>query len=135
MIKIKLDLTSLHNFKGNTKKNNISCEINIYFFCQYFIPKTYLLNENNTHFDDTGFTGQYQKEVYMLARDILRKMTKYGSSRKKLTAIDVGCGSGWKLVNYLSKEFRTVGIDTEPALSFLKKTYPNQVKILLYFLA
>jgi len=95
---------------------------------QYFLPKSYKTNENNTHFDDTGFTGQYQKEVYMLARDILRKMSRFGKNRaEKLTAIDVGCGSGWKLVNYLSEEFRTVGIETEPALSFLRKTYPNQV--------
>jgi hypothetical protein len=43
---------------------------------QYFLPKSYVINENNTHFDDTSFTGQYQKEVYMLARSILRKMTK-----------------------------------------------------------
>jgi hypothetical protein len=26
-------------------------------------------------------------------------------------------------------DFRTIGIDTEPALSFLKKTYPDQVNI------
>ena len=98
------------------------------FLIQYFLPKTYQANENNTHFDDTGFTGQYQKEVYMLTREILRSMTKFGTVQgKKLTAIDVGCGSGWKLVNYLSGEFRTVGIETEPALSFLRKTYPNQV--------
>ncbi len=62
---------------------------------QYFIPNTYKINENNTHFDDTSFTGQYQKEVYMLARDILRKMTRMGKNEgQKLTVIDVGCGSG-----------------------------------------
>ncbi len=44
-----------------------------------------------------------------------------------MIAIDVGCGSGWKLVNYLSGEFHTIGIETEPALSFLRKTYPDQV--------
>jgi hypothetical protein len=92
---------------------------------QYFLPKSYQINFNNTHFDDTSFTGQYQKEVYMLARGLLRKLGEH--SRTKLTAIDVGCGSGWKLVNYLSGEFRTVGIETEPALSFLRKTYPDQV--------
>ena len=90
------------------------------------MPSTYIINENSTHFDDTGFTGEFQKEVYMLARTILRKMSKSQSNRK-LLAIDVGCGSGWKLVNYLSREFHTIGIETEPALSFLKKTYPEQV--------
>ncbi len=42
-------------------------ELNFLTF-QYFLPKTYLINEDTTHFDDTGFTGQYQKEVYMMAR-------------------------------------------------------------------
>ena len=97
-------------------------------FFQYYLPVSYVINPNNTHFDDTGFTGQYQKEVYMLARDLLKKMSKLPeNSGRKLTVIDVGCGSGWKLVNYLSKEFKTIGIETEPALSFLRKTFPDQV--------
>ena len=45
-----------------------------------------------------------------------------------MTLIDVGCGAGWKLVNFLSKEFRTIGMETEPAISFLKKTYPELVR-------
>ena len=97
-------------------------------FSQYFLPKSYKINNNNTHFDDTGFTREWQKEVYMLAREILRKVTKI--SGEKMTVIDVGCGSGWKLVHYLSNEFKTVGIETEPALSFLRKTYPEQVKLI-----
>lgn len=51
----------------------------------------------------------------------------YKSGGRKLITIDVGCGSGWKLVKYLSEEFHTIGIETEPALSFLRKTYPEQV--------
>ncbi len=27
-------------------------------------------------------------------------------------------------------DFRTIGIETEPSLSFLKKTYPDEVNIL-----
>ena len=119
------------------------------------MPKSYSINANNSHFNDTGLTGEYQKEVYLLSRDVLRKMAKLNNNNNKnndnqnnnyndnyeknddnnignknrsvLTAIDVGCGSGWKLVKYISEEFRTIGIDTEPALSFLKKKYPNQV--------
>ena len=97
-------------------------------FFQYYLPVSYVINPNNTHFDDTAFTGQYQKEVYMLARDLLRKMSKLPENNgRKLNVIDVGCGSGWKLVNYLSKEFKTIGIETEPALSFLRKKFPDQV--------
>jgi hypothetical protein len=140
------------------------------------LPKSYSINANNSHFNDTGLTGEYQKEVYLLSRDLLRKMAKLNNNdndndnnnnnnnykndnnindkntngnkndnnndnndnndnnidnnnkdRSVLTAIDVGCGSGWKLVKYISEEFRTIGIDTEPALSFLKKKYPKQV--------
>ena len=59
-------------------------------------------------------------------RGLLRKLSK--TQREPLRVIDVGCGSGWKLVNYLSKEFTTIGIETEPALSFLRRTYPDLVK-------
>lgn len=38
--------------------------------------------------------------------------------------IDIGCGSGYKLVKYLH-EFDIIGIETEPCYSYLKYTYPN----------
>ena len=99
-----------------------------FLYCfQYYLPISYVINPNNTHFDDTTFTDGWQKEVYMLARDLLRKMSNLPeNSGRKLTVIDVGCGSGWKLVNYLSKEFKTIGVETEPALTFLRNTYPDQ---------
>jgi hypothetical protein len=50
---------------------------------------------------------------------------------KKLTVIDVGCGAGWKLVHYLAKEFKTIGVETEPAISFLRKTYPDLVMMIM----
>lgn len=39
--------------------------------------------------------------------------------------VDIGCGSGYKLVNILGK-FNTVGIETEPCYSFLKSKYPDR---------
>ena len=51
------------------------------------------------------------------------------NSERKLTVIDIGCGSGWKLVNYLSKEFETIGIETEPAISFLREKYPDKASL------
>ena len=50
-----------------------------------------------------------------------------GKTRGKV--VDIGSGSGFKLVKYLSKEFETIGIETEPAISHLRKTYPDQVWI------
>ena len=99
-------------------------------FCQYLLPKSYTINGNNTHFDDTKLTEQYQKEVYALARNILRKVAALKTnSGRKLTVIDIGCGSGWKLVNYLSREFETIGIETEPAISFLREKYPDKASL------
>ena len=60
------------------------------------------------------------QDVYLTALHLMRK-----SSDGNGKVIDVGCGSGYKLVHYISKEFQTLGIETEPALSFLRKTYPN----------
>ena len=39
--------------------------------------------------------------------------------------IDIGCGTGFKLIKYLG-EFDTIGYETEPSIDFLKKTYPNR---------
>jgi len=38
--------------------------------------------------------------------------------------IDIGCGSGYKLIKYLGK-YETIGYETEPCISFTKKTYTN----------
>ena len=84
---------------------------------------------NNSHFDDIPYQhGDFQKEIYLLAKDLLRKLSKLKVNRgRKVTVIDVGCGAGWKTVHHLSKEFKTIGIETEPALSFLRRTYPTEV--------
>ena len=39
--------------------------------------------------------------------------------------IDLGCGSGYKLINKLGN-FDTIGIEVEPAYSWLKKKYPER---------
>jgi 16S rRNA A1518/A1519 N6-dimethyltransferase RsmA/KsgA/DIM1 with predicted DNA glycosylase/AP lyase activity len=70
----------------------------------------------------------FQEEVYLLAKYLLQQMSKQKfNAGRKLTVIDVGCGAGYKTVHVLSKEFRTIGVETEPALSFLRKTYPDLV--------
>lgn len=60
---------------------------------------------NNSHFDDTRMTDEYQKDVYTLAKLLLRKMAlKMRVSGKDMDVIDVGCGSGWKLVHLISRK-------------------------------
>ena len=62
--------------------------------------------------------------MYLLARYIMRKASKQAGK-----VVDIGCGSGYKLVNYISGEFETIGVETEPAISHLRKSYPNEVWI------
>lgn len=66
----------------------------------------------------TQSTDEWQKEVYQLANDI--------ASENKYTAIlDVGCGSGYKLVTILG-QFNTVGIEVNPTFEWLQKKYPHK---------
>lgn len=70
------------------------------------------------HFDDTGNTDGWQREVYeaaaaLMAREGLRRV------------YDVGCGSGFKLIKYLG-EYETVGFDMPQTVEFLRRTYPDR---------
>lgn len=66
---------------------------------------------------------EYQRSVYKLAGDL-------ASAMNNPTILDVGCGSGSKLINMLGN-YSTVGIEIEPTYSWLVKTYPKR-KWLLY---
>lgn len=72
------------------------------------------------HFDDMPNEDGWQKEVYLLAKSI---MHKYGLEK----IADVGCGSGYKLINYFPVGFETVGYEIEPTFSKLKEKYPDRV--------
>lgn len=84
----------------------------------YFLKKGYISRTTYTHFDDTPFKDEYQDDVYYAAWEF--------ASRNGFTKIgDLGCGSGYKLIKYFS-DVDTIGLEIEPTLSFLKKTYPNR---------
>jgi len=68
-------------------------------------------------FDDTSNTDEWQKDVYLMAKNILVE-------KKYKSVIDVGCGSAYKLINYLS-EYKTTGIEVGDTFNWLKKTYPE----------
>lgn len=70
------------------------------------------------YFDDTGLADEYQKEVYLRAAEIAKK-------EGVETIYDVGCGSGYKLLNYLG-EYDTTGFDVPETLEFLRRTYPHR---------
>ena len=68
--------------------------------------------------DATLSTDEWQKEVYQLAAEIAKR-------NNFQTVIDVGCGSGYKLVNMLA-EFDTTGIEVNPTFDWLTKNYPRR---------
>jgi hypothetical protein len=68
-------------------------------------------------FDDTSNTDEWQKEVYLLAASLLKEKGVH-------SVVDVGCGSGYKLVNYFNG-FQTKGIEIKPIYEWLKTKYPD----------
>jgi 2-polyprenyl-3-methyl-5-hydroxy-6-metoxy-1,4-benzoquinol methylase len=77
----------------------------------------YGINNTPAHHNDIVWKDEYQKEVYLFCRDFMKK-------NNLNSVIDVGCGSAYKLTTILS-EFNTIGVETEPCYTYLKKTYPN----------
>lgn len=72
------------------------------------------------HFDDTSNKAEHQRPVYELAQKIM-------TQNHYTYVVDVGCGSGFKLINLMSPTFLKVGIEVEPTLSWLRLTYPDMM--------
>src|SRR3990170_2791407 len=70
---------------------------------RYAIHPGYDHRSEIAYFDDTENTDNWQREVYERARDL-------AAEQDLQTVYDVGCGSGYKLVEMLGK-FDTTGID------------------------
>lgn len=87
----------------------------------YGIRNDYIINSNPKHHIDIYWKDEAQDEVYSYAKNICEK-------NKFETIVDIGCGSGYKLIKYFN-ELNTIGIETEPCLSFLKKQYPQKTWI------
>lgn len=85
----------------------------------YYLPEDYQINSNPDRWDDRGMTDEWQREVYLMAYAI-------ATATKARMVLDVGCGSGFKTVNYLGSFMAVVGVEIEPALSFLRETYPDR---------
>lgn len=84
---------------------------------KFFIKKGYHHANSIIDFDDTSNTDEWQKEVYLLAKNILEE-------KKYRSVIDVGCGSAYKLINYLGS-YQMAGIEVGETLNWLKKNYPE----------
>lgn len=88
---------------------------------RYSISRGYIHRKDNYHFDDTQNTDMWQKEVYQKAKEIMVE-------NNFTSIIDFGCGSGFKLIKYLS-EYETTGIEISPTYEFLTKKYSNKTWI------
>lgn len=85
----------------------------------YFLPSGYSIRAENAFFDDTKLKDEWQREVYLYASNVMKV-------EGLKTVCDLGCGSGFKLIEYLG-DFDTIGIDLEPTVAFLRTHYPNRV--------
>ena len=71
--------------------------------------------------DDTKksyVSANWQRRVYELARE-------YADSKKFKKILDIGTGSGYKLIKYFNN-FETLGIDLLPTVDWLKKKYSDR---------
>lgn len=85
----------------------------------YCIRESYRSRDRENHWDDTHLKDEWQREVYLMAAAVM-------ATNGYKTVYDVGCGSAWKLVNYLG-HYHTVGWDVPKTVEWLRKTYPGRV--------
>jgi hypothetical protein len=106
------------NFNSHVNSKHSIFSIDEKNIDKYCMPKKYYARINNRHYVDLDCTDEYQKEVYVYANKIMKN-----NNFKKI--IDVGCGSGYKLVHYLSN-YETIGYETQPCIDHLRKKYPTR---------
>jgi len=82
----------------------------------YYVKSGYKSRDSYFHYDDMQEEDKWQLEVYLHAYSIMKKngFTK---------AVDFGCGSGFKLINYLG-EFETIGYELIDNVVKLREKYP-----------
>lgn len=85
---------------------------------KYCIKRFYTSRESYFHYDDSQEEDKWQLEIYLYAYHMMKK---HGLS----TVLDVGCGSGYKLVKYLG-DFNTIGSELNVNLKMLKNRYPER---------
>jgi 2-polyprenyl-3-methyl-5-hydroxy-6-metoxy-1,4-benzoquinol methylase len=82
------------------------------------LPKCYQSRLDNADFDDTPFADEYQRNVYEYAAR-LAKLRGYRN------IVDIGCGSGFKLVKHFS-DVNTIGLDIPKTIEYCRQKYPHR---------
>lgn len=84
----------------------------------YFIKQNYTHRDSEIYFNDTNLKDEWQDDVYKTAK-------RYFSDNNLSSVIDLGCGSGYKLIKYFDEE-KTLGIDLPQTVEWLRKKYPDK---------
>ena len=108
----KWEFDYIEKVKNFVKKQNIET------LKSYKIQEGYTHRLHPGHHDDSNWEDQSQYEVYQYC-------AKFMELNNLQTVVDVGCGSGFKLIKDLGK-FKTIGTETEPCYSLLKSKYPDR---------
>jgi len=121
----KLRTFDIKNTEASLKVNEILTDTNpktdnrfgMGYRLNYGIHRAYKINEVK-FFDDTPNEDEYQDDIYQRAKQV-QETNSYES------VLDIGCGSGYKLLKYFGEQ-KTLGLDLEPTLSFLKSKYSDK---------
>jgi SAM-dependent methyltransferase len=84
----------------------------------YFIHDGYQHRKEYSYYDDRSNSDSWQDEVYRYAKEIV---DLYNLE----TIADIGCGSGFKLLKYLSAR-KTIGLDVAETYETLRRRYPDR---------
>jgi SAM-dependent methyltransferase len=84
----------------------------------YFIHQGYRHRNEPQYYDATGSTDDWQSEVYRFAKEVA---DQYNFE----SVIDIGCGSGFKLLKHF-RDRKTVGIDVAETCAVLRKRHPDR---------
>jgi hypothetical protein len=83
----------------------------------YFIHNRYCHRSEPAHYDATQSDRGWQQEVYQFAREIC-------DLEGLKTICDIGCGSGFKLLNYCG-DLTIIGIELPRTCNYLRKRHPK----------
>jgi 2-polyprenyl-3-methyl-5-hydroxy-6-metoxy-1,4-benzoquinol methylase len=85
---------------------------------KYCIDASYICRNEYFHYNDLEEKDQWQLEVYLHGLGLMKK-------NKYKNVVDIGCGSAYKLITYLS-EYQTTGYEVPVNVTALKKMYPSR---------